>query len=104
MKNNAPYFNSPSMPSFRMFDDEDDLGKYVEDPKLRHPVGPVSGTACTSDDNLQREARVLPSKATTTHQNVQLNVSFVFSRFFCLKSICWCSVIDYLIEQKKSFL
>jgi len=82
MKNNAPYFNSPSMPSFRMFDDEDDLGNYVEDPKLRRPVGPVSGTACTSDDNLQREARVLPSKAATTHQNVQLNVSFVFSGFF----------------------
>ena len=52
MKNNAPYFNSPGMPSFRMFDDEDDLGNYVEDPKLRHPVGPVSGTTCTSDDNL----------------------------------------------------
>jgi len=65
-----------------MFDDEDDLGNYVEDPKLRRPVGPVSGTACTSDDNLQREARVLPSKAATTHQNVQLNVSFVFSGFF----------------------
>ena len=56
MKNNAPYFNSPSMPSFRMFDDEDDLGNYVEDPKLRHPVRLVSSTACTSDDNLQREA------------------------------------------------
>jgi len=82
MKNNAPYFNSPSMPSFRMFDDEDDLGNYVEDPKPRHSIGLVSGTACTSDDNLQREARVLPSKAATTHQNVQLNVSFVFSGFF----------------------
>ena len=82
------------MPSFRMFDDEDDLGNYVEDPKLRRLVGPVSGTACTSYDNLQIEARVLPSKAATTHQNVQLNVSFVFSGFFCLKSICWCSVID----------
>jgi len=82
MKNNAPYFNSPSMPSFRMFDDEDDLGNYVEDLKLRRPIGPVSSTACTSDDNLQREARVLPSKAATTHQNVQLNVSFVFSGVF----------------------
>jgi len=38
------------------------LGNYVEDPKLRRRVGPVSGIACTSDDNLQREARVLPSK------------------------------------------
>ena len=27
------------MPSFRMFDDEDDLGNYVEDPKLRRPIG-----------------------------------------------------------------
>ena len=78
MKNNALYFNSPSMPSFRMFDDEDDLGNYVEDPKLRRPVGPVFGTTCTLDDNLQRETRVLPSKGATTHQNVQLNVSFVF--------------------------
>ena len=67
MKNKAPYFNSPSMPSFRMFDDEDDLGNYVEDPKLRHPVRLVSSTACTSDDNLQRETRALPSKAATTH-------------------------------------
>ena len=82
MKNKAPYFNSPSMPSFRMFDDEDDLGNYVEDPKLRRPVGPVFGTTCTLDDNLQRETRVLPSKGATTHQNVQLNVSFVFSIFF----------------------
>ena len=70
MQNKAPYFNSPSMPSFRMFDDEDDLGNYVEDPKLRRLVGPVSGTACTSYDNLQRETRALPSKAATTHQNV----------------------------------
>ena len=44
------------MPSFRMFDDEDDLGNYVEDPKLKRPVGPVYSTTCTSDDNLQREA------------------------------------------------
>jgi len=45
----APYFNSPSIPSFRMFDFEDDLGNYVEDPKLRRPVGLVSGTACPID-------------------------------------------------------
>ena len=49
MKNNAPYFNSPSMSSFRMFDDEDDLGNYVEDPKLRRLVGLVSFTACHID-------------------------------------------------------
>lgn len=49
MKNNAPYFNSPSMPSFRIFEDEDDLGNYVEDPNLRRPVGPVSGTTCPID-------------------------------------------------------
>ena len=45
----APYFNSPSIPSFRMFDFEDDLGNHAEDPKLRHPIGPVSGTACPID-------------------------------------------------------
>ena len=45
----APYFNSPSIPSFRMFDFEDDLGNCVEDPKLRRPVGPVSGTTCPID-------------------------------------------------------
>ena len=45
----APYFNSPSIPSFRMFDFEDDLGNYVEDPKLRCHVGPVSGTTCPID-------------------------------------------------------
>ena len=70
------------MPSFRIFDDVDDLGNYIEDPKLRHPVDTVSGTACISEDNHQREAPVLPSKAATTHQNVQLKVSFVFSGCF----------------------
>ncbi|TVT99936.1 hypothetical protein EJB05_54651, partial [Eragrostis curvula] len=35
----APYFNSPSVPSFRFFDDEDDMGNYVEDVNLRRPVG-----------------------------------------------------------------
>ena len=45
----APYFNSPSIPSFRMFDFADDLGNYVEDPKLRCPVGLVFGTACPID-------------------------------------------------------
>ena len=54
----------------------------MEDPKLRRPVGTVSGTACISEDNHQREAPVLPSKAATTHQNAQLKVSFVFSGCF----------------------
>ena len=45
----APYFNSPIIPSFRMFDFEDDLGNYVEYPKLRHLVDPISGTACPID-------------------------------------------------------
>ncbi|TVU49886.1 hypothetical protein EJB05_01225, partial [Eragrostis curvula] len=35
----APYFNSPSVPSFRFFDDEDDMENYVEDVNLRRPVG-----------------------------------------------------------------
>ena len=49
IKNKAPYFNSPSIPSFRMFEFEDDLGNYVEDPKLRRLVGLVSFTACHID-------------------------------------------------------
>ena len=34
-----------------MFESEDDLGNYVEDPKLWRPVGPLSGasTACPID-------------------------------------------------------
>jgi len=32
-----------------MFDFEDDLGNHAEDPKLRHPIGPVCGTACPID-------------------------------------------------------
>ena len=43
------YFNSPSVPSFRLFDDEDDLGNFIEDPKLRRPIGTVSGTSCPVD-------------------------------------------------------
>lgn len=81
---NIPYFNSPSMPSFRFFEDEDDLGNRIEDPKLWRPVGPLSSTTCTSYDNHQREAPVLPSKVPTTHQNVQLKVQYESSFFrFC---------------------
>jgi len=32
-----------------LLDDEDDLGNYVEDPKLRRPVGTVSGTTCPDE-------------------------------------------------------
>ena len=34
-----------------MFESEDDLRNYIEDPKLWHPVGPLSGasTACPID-------------------------------------------------------
>ncbi|GJM88261.1 hypothetical protein PR202_ga04301 [Eleusine coracana subsp. coracana] len=38
-KTKSPYFNSPSVPPFRIFDDEDDLGNYVADPSKRRPVG-----------------------------------------------------------------
>lgn len=38
-----PYFNSQSVPSFKLLDDEDDLGNYVEEPLMRRPVGPVLG-------------------------------------------------------------
>ena len=56
MKNKAPSFNSPSIPSFRMFESEDDLGNYVEDPKLWHHIGPLSGasTACPIDRVISR--------------------------------------------------
>ena len=30
-----------------MFEFEDDLGNYVEDPKLWRPVGPLSGSSTT---------------------------------------------------------
>lgn len=37
------YFNSPSVPLFRLLDDEDDLGNFVEEPLTRRPVGSVFG-------------------------------------------------------------
>jgi hypothetical protein len=45
----VPYFNSPSVPSFRMLDDEDDLGNYVEDVHQRRPAGTVSGSSFPVD-------------------------------------------------------
>lgn len=45
----TPYFNSPSVPSFRLLDDEDDLGNFVEDPKMRRPVGTLSAPPCPND-------------------------------------------------------
>jgi len=62
------------------------------------------GAACTSYDNLQREARVLPSKATTTHQNAQLNVSSVFSGFFLFEvnMLVLCHWLSH--RPKKEFL
>jgi hypothetical protein len=41
-----PYFNSPSMPSFRMFDEEDDLGNFVEDPRQRRAISKVAVSSC----------------------------------------------------------
>jgi hypothetical protein len=40
----TPFYHSPSVPSFRIFYDEDDFGNYVADPNLRRPVGSSSGT------------------------------------------------------------
>ena len=44
-----------------MFESEDDLGNYVEDPKLWRPVGPLSGTstACPIDRVISRIRRVV---------------------------------------------
>lgn len=47
----APYFNSPSIPSFRLLEDEDDLGNYIEDPNLRRPVGPFN--VCVTHHTVQ---------------------------------------------------
>jgi len=76
MKNKLPYFNSPSMPSFRIFDDEDDMGNFIEDPKLRRPIGPVSSTACTSNENQQKGV------ATTTRLQPQVEVQSESSFYF----------------------
>ena len=44
-----------------MFESEDDLGNYVEDPKLWCPVGPLSGasTACPIDRVISRIRRAV---------------------------------------------
>ena len=52
-----------------MLDDEDDLGNYVEDPKLRRPVGTISGTACLDE----RANYVIPlAVSTCMHQEAIL--------------------------------
>jgi hypothetical protein len=48
-KKTTPFFHSPSVPSFKIFDDEDDFGNYDADPNLRHLVGSSSGTCCLVD-------------------------------------------------------
>jgi len=35
----TPFFNSPGVPPFRILEDEDDLGNFIEDPSMRRPVG-----------------------------------------------------------------
>ncbi|GJN04495.1 hypothetical protein PR202_ga22046 [Eleusine coracana subsp. coracana] len=54
-KTKSPYFNSPSVPPFRIFDDEDDLGNYVADPRKRRPVG-ESGPTLPRQDVLIMES------------------------------------------------
>ena len=41
------HFNDPSYPSMRMFEDEDDNGKYIEEPELRRPLPGAITEACT---------------------------------------------------------
>ena len=49
LKTKIPFFCSPSVPSFRMFEELDDLGNYVADPNLRRPVGTTCDTSCPLD-------------------------------------------------------
>jgi len=49
LKTKTPFFRSPSVPSFRMFEELDDLGNYVADPNLRRPVGTTCDTSCPLD-------------------------------------------------------
>jgi len=63
-----------------LLDDEDDLGNYVEDPKLRRPVGTVSGTACPNE----RANYVIPLVVSTDmHQesNPMVHVFPILSSF-----------------------
>ena len=55
-----------------MFESEDDLGNYVEDPKLWHPVGPLSGasTACPID-------RVISGIRRAVSNNMHEKVNYV---------------------------
>ena len=73
--------------SFRLLDDEDDLGNYVEDPKLRRPVGTVSGTTCPDE----RANYVIPlAVSTDMHQeaNLVVHVFPILSSFHGKSSYC----------------
>jgi hypothetical protein len=59
IKKTTPFFHSPSVPSFRIFDDEDGFKNYVADPNLRRPVGSSSGT-CRPIDRAMNMAYVFP--------------------------------------------
>ena len=88
----APYFNSPSISSFRMFDFEDDLGNYVEDPKLRHPVGLVSGIACPIDRVISVIRRAVSNDM---HQKVNYVVHVFAISYSSLAKSSYCMYIHF---------
>ncbi|TVU42103.1 hypothetical protein EJB05_08492 [Eragrostis curvula] len=67
----APYFNSPSVPSFRFFDDEDDMGNYVENVNLRRKVG-CSGipTPTNSASTSSHHSSGILPKGSRLHEHV----------------------------------
>ena len=77
-----------------MLDDEDDLGSYVEDPKLRRPVGTVLGPTCPDE----RANYVIPlTISTDMHQeaNPVVHVFPILSYFhgksvYCMHIFFFC--------------
>ena len=88
----VPYFNSPSIPSFRMFDFKDDLGNCVEDPKLRRPVGSVSGTACPIDRVISVIRRAVSNDM---HQKVNFVVHVFAISYSSLAKSSYCMYIHF---------
>lgn len=60
----------------RLFEFEDDLGNYVQDPKLRRPVGALSSTG-TSSDNVCH-AGISVNVCWSLHYKLYLSLCVVF--------------------------
>ncbi|GJN20677.1 hypothetical protein PR202_gb08080 [Eleusine coracana subsp. coracana] len=88
-KTKSPYFNSPSVPPFRIFDDEDDLGNYVADPRKRRPVGqsdptlPRKSTSKSqrnsSETSCGQNTNVHNDKVNDDHEDVLIMESLPFT-------------------------